>query len=725
MRTNSHMRNNTIALAVFCFALVLLSGGLQALLKAQGLGEKQRSSAQIRKSERAAQLLRQAIEHRNNSETTQFLEKLQSARDKFESWLVPVEDVKGLYTGVHARTTDLLQSLSREERATYRQMFEPDARERLEKANARGKLEELSELGDQYPLTPSGQQALKERFIRYFKTGNFEEALRPLRTRFQFLRDSSVKAQTAQKIVLCLSLSGQTHELQKFSERISDDLAKQNVRWADDVIPLSTFLDRRIEDASESVSPSPAAQSRHTWSPLHQTEFPDVPSYKLLPGTVQPLVYYTPSPGASRQFRHTRLSRTRQGIRNVGGMYPSRFKTSILLNNGISAWGWNINRQTDQTQTTPSWTVSPEQIEDSDVMKDVRQLFVGDTSPDGNYFCSLVTGVGATSIPTMNLRVRYPIPWRSLYSINASTGDVNWKHGGRSDSGFYENASFPVGALYRNGVLYAPVVKFQTSNQTPNLYAVAIDAATGELLWHTFITKNMLGTNLFENPTREVIPAAPIIDRERLYITTNTGMTIALDRQNGNPEWLYRYVRRGAVSTRGIYPRRQSTFWQNNLPSMINNTLLVTPTDSLRLLALDSDSGRIVWKQDQFDLSSTLQEFAQWVVPAGNQRFLICSQKALAIFSGTSGQRLSDVYSSPVPIEGRPIVTADYIGLPTSEGISLISYQAQEQSHNLKLTREQRFQPGNQYQPGNLFINDPFLFVAGNEEFILYRLPEN
>lgn len=725
MRTFSHKLNVPEAVAVCCFVIVLLTGGVQSDLLAQGLGEKQRSAAQIRESEQAKERLKQAVEHRSNNETTKFLRELQSVREEFGHFLVSVDEVEGLYRGVQARTTELLQSLNENERSTYRELFEEKASNALKTARSRGNREELNTLAEQYPLTPSGQQALKELFRSYFKEGRFHQALKPLRSRFQFLDDPSSRAETAQKMVLCLSLTGRIRELTSFSQPISDELANQNIRWSDESIKLKSFIDRRIEASKKlSGTDTPHSKSAQTWSADRETGIPDVPLYKLFPGKLQPRVLFTPSPGASRQFRHTRLSRTRQGLDHVEGIYPSTFRNHIVLNNGISAWGWHIDPRNDEQKTGPSWTLSTENIEGSDVMRDVRQLYIGDTSPDGHYFCSLVTDVGATSIPTMNLRVRYPIPWRSLFSIDVSTGEVNWKHGGRSDAGFYKNASFPSGAVYRDGVLYAPVVKFQTSNQTPSIYAAAIDAASGELLWKTFITKNMLGTNLFENPTREVIPAAPIVDQETLYITTNTGMTAAFDLENGNPEWLYRYVRWGSVRTRGIYPRRQSTFWQNNLPTIVDNTLLITPTDSLRLLALDPKTGRIEWKQEQFELSDTLQEFAEWVVPVDDNRYLISSQKSLAIFSATNGQQQSGVYNCPVPIEGRPVVTKTHIGLPTTKGIYLIRYRSKNDPNNLKLVEERRFQPGTRFQPGNLFLTEKFLMVAGNETFMAYGLPE-
>ncbi len=699
------------------------------LLQAQGLGKKRRSSAQIRKSPQAMQLLERARNQRDRQNMGKFIELVQKAREKYNEKLIPVQDVEGLYTSVRKQTLDLLMSMDSKGRKLYRKTYETPARKLLQDAQSTHDQETLKTVADRYPLTEAAFRSLRKLYTKHIKEAKFDKAYDFLRTKYQRVTKQDRKARIATKIAFCLAHLGRPNEIMEFSGTFPEKLASRNITWKDESFELQEFMKRQVQFAAERENSIKSKQSENrSFQPATRPSSPSAtPSiFQFRSENLTPIIHFPVPDSASREFRHTRFVKGRQGLHTTFGFYPTRWNDWILMNNGITCWAFKVSSNPfPSSKTNASWSVSKEGMNGGQVMKDVRQVFRGTVSDGGNYFCSLVTDVGKSPVPTMNLRVRYPIPWRTLYSIDVRDGSVNWKRGGTSDTGFLQNTSFPSGVVLDDGKLYGTVVKFQTSNQTPNIYGVAIDAKTGDLLWRSFITKNMLGTNLFGNPTREVIPSPPVLDRNNVYINTNTGFTAALHRETGTLNWLYKYIRWGSLRTRGIYPRRQSTFWQNNLPFLFHDTLLITPTDSLHLLALDRETGRTRWRQKQLDLAQTLNDFAQWVVPMKDHRYVISSQKGISIFSGYTGKQISDVYNPATPIEGRPAVLDEHILLPTTKGILVLRYNSERASDRIRLSRKRMVSPDPYKQQGNLFVFRNMLLMAGRKRFTAYMIGEN
>ena len=148
----------------------------------------------------------------------------------------------------------------------------------------------------------------------------------------------------------------------------------------------------------------------------------------------------------------------------------------------------------------------------------------------------------------------------NVYAVDAATGDLLWKT--RVDS---HPRAFLTGslALFRDR-LYVPVSSYEESTATLAAYScctfrgsvVALDAATGKIVWKTYAIdrtpaptrKNSAGTQMY-GPAGAAVWSAPTIDakRNRLYFATGNSYTdsqedgsdavIAVDLATGRTIW--------------------------------------------------------------------------------------------------------------------------------------------------------------------------------------------
>lgn len=161
-------------------------------------------------------------------------------------------------------------------------------------------------------------------------------------------------------------------------------------------------------------------------------------------------------------------------------------------------------------------------------------------------------------------------------------------------------------------------VGLRRSETTQQAYVAAYDAATGLPRWQTFVCGG-------ETPARgqvdEITHNLLTLSGDTLYYNTNLGAIVALRTLDGGILWLTRYPR-----ARGDLNQRAAHFYRDLTPCVcVQGAVIAAPSDSPHVFALDSASGRFLWRTAaELDDPVHLLGAAQGrVIASGNQLWWI------------------------------------------------------------------------------------------------------
>ncbi len=130
---------------------------------------------------------------------------------------------------------------------------------------------------------------------------------------------------------------------------------------------------------------------------------------------------------------------------------------------------------------------------------------------------------------------------------------------------------------------------------TPHAYVACFDAATSNRLWRTSI--GAADTPAAGNGD-EITHNLLSLVGDRIYFNTNLGLVAALDAANGRIQWLRRYERRADTPTAGLGGPLH--FDRDPSPCLVHAGLVVVaPSDTPAVFALDADTGRLIWSTDK------------------------------------------------------------------------------------------------------------------------------
>jgi polyvinyl alcohol dehydrogenase (cytochrome) len=258
----------------------------------------------------------------------------------------------------------------------------------------------------------------------------------------------------------------------------------------------------------------------------------------------------------------------------------------------------------------------------------------------------------------------------NVYAVDAASGALLWKT--RVDP---HPRSVLTGAptLFKNQ-LYVPVSSWEEGVASVAHYScctfrgsvVALDTATGKIVWKTFAIeqpsapsrKNSTGTQMY-GPAGAAVWSAPMIDagRNRLYFATGNSYTdvmeggsdavIAVDLTSGEVVWRHQLTR-DDNSLSGCGPGRQLV----NCPSALGHDydfgaspiLLTLPTGKDILLAgqksgavfgINPDTGEVLWRT-QVGIGGFLGGI-EWGMASDGSRLYVTNTDVLAAETGRPG----------------------------------------------------------------------------------------
>ena len=247
-------------------------------------------------------------------------------------------------------------------------------------------------------------------------------------------------------------------------------------------------------------------------------------------------------------------------------------------------------------------------------------------------------------------------------------------------------------------------VAMRHSDVTPHAYVACFDASSGTQLWRTPIGAADTPASGRGN---EITHNLLTLVGNRLFFNTNLGLVAALDTEDGQICWLRRYDRfQGQPSSQLHFDRHPS-------PCMYHDGLLiVAPSDTPTIFALDADTGQMVWTTDKLPDALHLLGVARHNLVASGNRLSV-----LDVRSGEIHFVWPESEHAGIRGMGRGVVAGEEIFWPTRHEIYVLHAATGEQTRT-PISLRSIGETG-----ANLVAAHGYLIVAGHDKLMAFGPP--
>ena len=250
-------------------------------------------------------------------------------------------------------------------------------------------------------------------------------------------------------------------------------------------------------------------------------------------------------------------------------------------------------------------------------------------------------------------------------------------------------------------------VAMRRSDIQPQAHVACFEASSGRLRWRQSVCAA-------ETPARGMLYETThnllTLHRDTIYVNTNLGAVAALSARDGRVKWvsLYPRVLKGDLLKPAPHGCRDLN------PCLYDRgTLLVAPSDSRRIFALDAANGQILWQTGpEVEDAVHLLGVAGDALVAGGDRLYWIGLKA------EEAGKVRHVW--PLGHErlgyGRGVLTGDCVLWPTREKIYVFDQATGKPKKEISLVARDAI-------AGNLLVAPGYLLVAGSDELVAVRGP--
>jgi len=254
-------------------------------------------------------------------------------------------------------------------------------------------------------------------------------------------------------------------------------------------------------------------------------------------------------------------------------------------------------------------------------------------------------------------------------------------------------------------------VAMRRSDIQPQAHVACFEVSSGRLRWQRFVCAA-------ETPARGMLHESThnllTLDRETIYVNTNLGAVAALSARDGRLKWvsLYPRVLKGDL----LKPAPHSCRDLN--PCLYDRgVLLVAPTDSRRIFALDAATGQILWQTgpEVEDVVHLMGVSGDTLIAGGDKLYWI---RLKADDLGEAKKPGTVKYVWPDGPEklgyGRGVLAGDCVLWPTREQIYVFDQATGRQKKVFSLVAHGT-------TGGNLLVAPGHLLVAGSDELVVFH----
>ncbi|MFT4647022.1 MAG: outer membrane protein assembly factor BamB [Glaciecola sp.] len=195
------------------------------------------------------------------------------------------------------------------------------------------------------------------------------------------------------------------------------------------------------------------------------------------------------------------------------------------------------------------------------------------------------------------------VPERRLFAFDSKTGAELWNTappaGWDGESGpTDERVSIAGPPIIERSRVVVPTVHLRGRVE---FHVDCFDLKTGEPLWHTPLVTGQRELNMFGREISEFTAPPVRIEGDRVLVATQLGSVVCLDLETGATLWQSLYPQIEISKATYYAPGHMRSLWVNSPPVVVNDLVLVAPTDGDSLLALDLDNGQILWSMEHKD----------------------------------------------------------------------------------------------------------------------------
>lgn len=302
-----------------------------------------------------------------------------------------------------------------------------------------------------------------------------------------------------------------------------------------------------------------------------------------------------------------------------------------------------------------------------------------------------------------------------LFAVDLKTGALRWSSLDWADP-VLRGAGFLANPLMRDDVMYALATRTDDGGGILR-EVVAVDVASGDLLWHQPLPKPYMVEKSAEIDRRVGQTARIDETGGRLFVHANDGLFACIDRSDGALLWQTQVSAvpfDQAQFGMGLSGRPQFLFSGPSPSILCGRTILAVPYGGGRLCALDACTGKALWSID-CPATCLVGVVADRAIVAGD-----------AISSIDLDAR-KEVWKAEIPgqISGRPTLAGGRVFVPVLDGIAAFDAAAGPGDLNFGTLRvlapfETIYQYGMLCSGGNIAVAEGRLIAVTTEGLVAW-----
>jgi outer membrane protein assembly factor BamB len=498
----------------------------------------------------------------------------------------------------------------------------------------------------------------------------------------------------AARLALACARAGRLEALESLSARAGREFPGLRVRWSDGEIPLPELVER-LRTSARALPAGKGLLEIPAW-PMPG----GAPSGTALaePGVALSRLAWADVVGLPRLSAdgNDMVMRRTLGMSPTADfrpLFPAVADGIVYVHNGLALTAYSLFAR--EPERLWQYRAPPPAGE---VMFDNRVIYAP-VAHDGRVYANLITATGGAEDQLGYVRVKFPFPKRGLHAFDAHTGRLLWRLGGRlREDELEKGASFATGPTPDGARLYVGAVVQKFSTDPFEHHVLCVEAATGRVLWSTFVASGGTEINLFGNSTRESMGSPVSVDEDGVYYVTQHGVAAALEKKTGRLRWTYRYGQQIVNPTRSVYVTKNRLEWVSSPPVAADGVVVVTPADSPRVYALDAREGRLLWSRPRGGAVRLPYGARGRTLVLGGDRLEFVDLKTGLLLAAPVGPELNGT--------GRGALAEDGIYVPCRDGLRKVSWDG---TWDETLMRPW---PDGQSDGGNLVVVDGAILLA-------------